>query len=65
MADYAKSAPVDPYREECDYRTIQQAAEVMADKIRMKGVLRQHDKQTRAKVRLSSMLAGYRTKGAK
>lgn len=64
MADQSSKAyPVDPYREECDYRTIQQAAEVMADKIRMKGVLRQHAKQTRAKVKLNTMLANHRMKG--
>lgn len=62
MADnkLSAAAPSDPYREECDYRTIQQAAEIMADRIRMKGVLRQHEKQTQAKTRLNTMLASFR-----
>jgi len=55
----------DDYRGESDHRSIQQAAEIMADKIRMKGVLRQHAKMQRGKALMSAMLAHHKMAGMK
>lgn len=61
MARYTSApAPVDDYRGESDHGTLMRACEVMADKIRMKGVLRHHNKQQTAEKSLNKMLARHR-----
>ena len=57
------AAPENDWRAESDHRTLQSAAEIMADRIRMRGVVRQHAKMKRAQTKMSSMMAGYRKGG--
>lgn len=64
MANKASVSPSEnDWRAESDHRTIQQACEIMADKIRMKGVLRQHAKMEEGKKKMSAMLAHFKMKG--
>lgn len=62
MPDVMKTASDNDWRGESDYRSLQNACEIMADRVRMRGVLRHSSKQREANAKMSKMLAGYRTK---
>jgi hypothetical protein len=64
----AKETAVSPamdtdWRGESDYGSLQRACEIIADKIRMRGVLRHNAKQRAVNTKMSSMLASFRAKG--
>jgi hypothetical protein len=54
----------DNWRAESDHRTIQSAAEIMADQIRMRGVIRHQAKMKKAQTKMASMLAGHKRAGS-
>lgn len=51
----------DDWRARNDHDTLMRACEVMADKIRMRGVMREHTRQARAERKMGSLLAKFKT----
>lgn len=64
MDNCATSSPDNDWRGESDHRTLQNAAEVMADKIRMAGVLKHRAKAQKAETNMASMLKRYKATGS-
>ena len=62
--DTAAASPSvdDGWRGESDYNSLQRACEIMADKIRMKGVLRHQSKQRAVDAKMSTILARHRSR---
>lgn len=56
--------PSTDWKAESDHRSLMSAAEVMADRVRMRGVIVQQNKQRRAMATMEKMLAGFRNRGA-
>lgn len=52
------------YRDQSDYHSLMSAAEVMADRIRLHGAVRQYKKEGPARGILEKMLAFHRRNGA-
>lgn len=63
MAEKATVAPADPWRAESDHGTLTRACEIMADRLRMKEVLKFHAKKRAGEKKLDRILAGHRSSG--
>ncbi len=58
-----KVSSVDPWRAESDHNTLTRACEVMCDKLRMKEVLKFHQKKRAGEKKLDKIIAGHRSAG--
>lgn len=59
-AGEAVSTSDNDWRAESDHRTLMNACEIMADRLRMRGVMRHHEKTTRANSKMASILSSFR-----
>ncbi len=59
----AKAYRADPWRAESDHGTLTRACEIMCDKLRMKEVLKFHQKKRAGERKLDKIIAGHRSAG--